>query len=72
MADALGDRNAVAPFFRIPRIMRSETIEHYLADRSLIAGGPARSLAAKVNRDTGRYSLSFGSSAPVGSPPCGE
>ena len=36
VADALRDRNAVAPFFRIPGLMRGETIEHYLADRSLM------------------------------------
>ena len=33
---ALGDRNAVAPFFRIPGLMRGETVERYLADRSLM------------------------------------
>ena len=35
-AAALGDRNAVAPFFRIPGLMRGETIERYLASRSLM------------------------------------
>ncbi|MGA7451743.1 MAG: polysaccharide deacetylase family protein [Rhodoplanes sp.] len=36
VATALGDRNAIAPFFRIPGLMRGETIEHYLAGRSLM------------------------------------
>ena len=36
VAAALGDRNAVAPFFRIPGLMRGETIERYLAGRSLM------------------------------------
>jgi len=35
-AAALGDRNLVAPFFRIPGLMRGETIERYLASRSLM------------------------------------
>ena len=33
---ALGDRNAVAPFFRIPGLLRSDAIERYLANRSLM------------------------------------
>jgi peptidoglycan/xylan/chitin deacetylase (PgdA/CDA1 family) len=36
IADAIGDRNAVAPFFRIPGLLRSETVERYLAGRSLM------------------------------------
>jgi peptidoglycan/xylan/chitin deacetylase (PgdA/CDA1 family) len=36
-AVALGDRNEVAPFFRIPGLLRSEQIEHYLRSRSLAA-----------------------------------
>ena len=36
VAAALGDRNAVAPFFRIPGLMRGDTIERYLASRSLM------------------------------------
>ena len=36
VADALGDRNAVAPFFRIPGLLRSDTTERYLASRSLM------------------------------------
>jgi peptidoglycan/xylan/chitin deacetylase (PgdA/CDA1 family) len=36
VAAALGDRNAVAPFFRIPGLLRGETIERYLAGRSLM------------------------------------
>ena len=36
VAAALGDRNAVAPFFRIPGLARSETVERYLAGRSLM------------------------------------
>ena len=33
---ALGDGNVVAPFFRIPGLMRGDTIERYLASRSLM------------------------------------
>ncbi len=36
VAAALGDRDAVAPFFRIPGLMRSDTVERYLAGRSLM------------------------------------
>jgi len=36
VAAALGDRNEIAPFFRIPGLLRSETVEHYLAGRSLM------------------------------------
>jgi peptidoglycan/xylan/chitin deacetylase (PgdA/CDA1 family) len=36
VAAALGDRNAVAPFFRIPGLMRGDTIERYLASHSLM------------------------------------
>ncbi|MEZ5889021.1 MAG: polysaccharide deacetylase family protein [Xanthobacteraceae bacterium] len=36
VAAALGDRNAVAPFFRIPGLARSDTVERYLAGRSLM------------------------------------
>lgn len=36
IATALGNRNQVAPFFRIPGLMRGETIERYLAGRSLM------------------------------------
>jgi peptidoglycan/xylan/chitin deacetylase (PgdA/CDA1 family) len=36
VAAALGDPNAVAPFFRIPGLMRGDTIERYLASRSLM------------------------------------
>ena len=36
VAAALGDRNAVAPFFRIPGLMRGDAIERYLASRSLM------------------------------------
>ena len=36
VADALGDRNAIAPFFRIPGLLRSNTVEGYLAGRSLM------------------------------------
>jgi peptidoglycan/xylan/chitin deacetylase (PgdA/CDA1 family) len=36
VAAALGDRNAVAPFFRIPGLMRGDTIERYLASRTLM------------------------------------
>jgi peptidoglycan/xylan/chitin deacetylase (PgdA/CDA1 family) len=36
-AVALGDRNEVAPFFRIPGLLRSEQVEHYLHSRSLAA-----------------------------------
>lgn len=34
---ALGDDKAVAPFFRIPGLLRSDTVEHYLAGKSLMA-----------------------------------
>lgn len=37
VAAALGDRNLVAPFFRIPGLLRGESVERYLADRSLMA-----------------------------------
>ncbi len=36
VAAALGDRDAVAPFFRIPGLMRGDTIERYLAGRTLM------------------------------------
>jgi peptidoglycan/xylan/chitin deacetylase (PgdA/CDA1 family) len=36
VAAALGDRNEIAPFFRIPGLLRSDTVEHYLAGRSLM------------------------------------
>jgi peptidoglycan/xylan/chitin deacetylase (PgdA/CDA1 family) len=36
VAAALGDRNTVAPFFRIPGLLRGDTIERYLAGRSLM------------------------------------
>ena len=36
VAAALGDRNAVSPFFRIPGLLRSDTVERYLASRSLM------------------------------------
>jgi peptidoglycan/xylan/chitin deacetylase (PgdA/CDA1 family) len=35
-AVALGNRNAVAPFFRIPGLARSTSVEIYLHDRSLV------------------------------------
>ncbi|MEX0840747.1 MAG: polysaccharide deacetylase family protein [Xanthobacteraceae bacterium] len=34
---ALGDATALAPFFRIPGLRRSSSVENYLASRSLIA-----------------------------------
>lgn len=37
VAVALGSRNDIAPFFRIPGLLRSETVEHYLTDKSLMA-----------------------------------
>lgn len=37
VAAALGDRNEIAPFFRIPGLLRSDTVEHYLASKSLMA-----------------------------------
>lgn len=36
IAAVLGDRDAIAPFFRIPGLMRGRTIEHYLASRDLM------------------------------------
>lgn len=33
---ALGDPSEVAPFFRIPGLLRAETVENYLASRSLM------------------------------------
>lgn len=36
VAVALGDRSAVAPFFRIPGLLRSDTVEQYLAGQSLV------------------------------------
>jgi peptidoglycan/xylan/chitin deacetylase (PgdA/CDA1 family) len=35
-AAALGDANKVAPFFRIPGLMRADPVEGYLASRSLV------------------------------------
>ncbi len=36
IAAVLGDRDAIAPFFRIPGLMRGRTIENYLASRDLM------------------------------------
>jgi len=36
VAAALGNRNAIAPFFRIPGLLRSAAVKRYLAGRSLI------------------------------------
>ncbi|MEZ5785850.1 MAG: polysaccharide deacetylase family protein [Xanthobacteraceae bacterium] len=37
VAAALGDDKALAPFFRIPGLLRSGTVEHYLVGKSLMA-----------------------------------
>ncbi len=37
VAAALGDRNAVAPFFRIPGLLRAEAVEGYLASQGIQA-----------------------------------
>lgn len=35
-AAALGDRNAIAPFFRIPGLLRAEGVEEYLASQGIM------------------------------------
>jgi peptidoglycan-N-acetylglucosamine deacetylase len=35
-AEALGDRNKVAPFFRIPGLLRADQVESYLAGRGIM------------------------------------
>jgi peptidoglycan/xylan/chitin deacetylase (PgdA/CDA1 family) len=37
VAAALGDRAEIAPFFRIPGLLRSDTVERYLASKSLMS-----------------------------------
>ena len=46
VATALGDRNMVAPFFRIPGLVRSEKVERYLAGRLLMTWSADFRLAA--------------------------
>ena len=36
VAAALGDRNEISPFFRVPGLLRSPTVERYLADKTLM------------------------------------
>lgn len=36
VAAALGDRNEISPFFRIPGLLRSPTVERYLTDQRLM------------------------------------
>jgi len=60
VAAALGDRNEISPFFRIPGLLRNGTVERYLADKTLMtwsADFPADDWLRISNKDIANRAL---------------